>query len=74
MYGSSRHERHPPANSLVEAVTVSEPKLGIDQPGGRLSVHLAAVPQLHHENSQGPILNITNHPKIADPIAPQASE
>jgi hypothetical protein len=38
-----------------------------------LSVNLTPVANLHHKDAQSAILNVTNHPAIAHPVAPKSS-
>lgn len=39
-----------------------------------LSVYLAPVADLHHEDAQRTILDVANHPAITYPVTPEASE
>ena len=40
----------------------------------QLPVDLSAVAQLHHQNPQSTVLNVADHPKIADAITPQPTQ
>ena len=39
-----------------------------------LPVNVFSVPKPHHEDAQCAVLNITNDPAIADPIAPESAK
>ena len=41
--------------------------------GERLSVNLTPVANLHHQYAQSAVLNVTNHPAIAHPVAPKST-
>ena len=38
-----------------------------------LSVNFTPVANLHHQYAQSAVLNVTNHPTIAHPVAPEST-
>ncbi len=39
-----------------------------------LSVNLTPVTNLHHQYAQSAVLNVTNHPTVSYPVAPESTE
>jgi hypothetical protein len=40
----------------------------------RLSVNVTPIPQANDEDAQSPILNIADHPAVADTVTPKTSQ